>query len=440
MSIKTIRKGKHIVFWRDETGRLRNRTVHGEKSKAVALERDIKDQVARKKWDLPNSSNGNCETAEPKTYQEFLIEFCEDHEVVHSRITAKQHLKVGAQLVKSAGARPLTDYSTSDFLSLRKKMLKRGLAAETVNKAIGQLRTQFQMALDLELIAKNPAASGLLKRLKGQSKARRALGLSQIQDIVSHADRPYNHILTICYTTGMRVGEIYRLMIEDVYGDTVIVGKSKNKTTRQIPLLKDARKAIETLRGNRTSGRLILTHKHYQSFKAHLATNLKIAYYRSVHGENPPYRTRNWIQKNVPNITTQDLRHSLISLLRANNVDSELRAKIAGHSKRVDESIYTHYGDETLRNAMSGVFDQKKGIDSETLGVCRSLLNHETVSPFSDTSLASLRNLHTRIGELLEDHTTSTSFLCNSGQSLKDVVHTLYGSDSPLNKNGSQDL
>ena len=143
---------------------------------------------------------------------------------------------------------------------------------------------------------------------------------------------------------------------------------------------------------------MITTHSKSTSFRAHLSTALKIAYYRYKHdGDDPPSRTRCKIQELVKGITTQDLRHSYVSILRENGVDSELRAKLAGHSRQVDESIYTHVGDPLLKEAVEKAFggdDSKDDADlAEALEVCRAMLSGEPVVGVSPDAMLLLRRL-----------------------------------------------
>ncbi len=403
MSVKTIKKGVHRVFWRNETNIQRNKTIHGEKALAQAFERDMLSEVARKKWDLPNCSNENSEKTEPKRYREFLVEFCERHKAEHSETNAHSHLNAGIKLIKLAGDLPLNEYTTEHLLALRMKMLKRGLAPRTVNKTVAHIKTQFRHAEDLGHIERNPCASRLLKPLPEHSLSRRALGLEQLREIVRLADPPYDQILTISYTTGLRVGELFRARIEDICGNTLIIPRAKNRKPRQVPLLAEALGAIEALKGKRTKGPLITTHENGRSFRSHLAIILKIAYYRFTHdGANPPTRMRSWIQKNVPDITTQDLRHSFISILRAGNVDSEIRARIAGHTRQVDESIYTHYMESTLIESMERGFNTDNESMEESLGVCRAVLEGRTVANISNDSRRLLRELLQNLRGLVE--------------------------------------
>ncbi len=190
MSIKTIKKGKHLVYWRDETGRLRNQTIHGEKAKATKFERDIREQVTRTRKGLPSCSTENSEKTEPKRYREFLVEFCERHKAEHSEENALSHLNSGVRLIKRAGDLALNEYKSEHVLSLRVDMLQEKLSARTVNKTLAQIKTQFRQAVELGHIERNPADSKLLKPLPEHSTARRALGLDDLKSIVSLADPP----------------------------------------------------------------------------------------------------------------------------------------------------------------------------------------------------------------------------------------------------------
>ncbi len=214
-----------------------------------------------------------------------------------------------------------------------------------------------------------------------------------------------------------------------------------------MPLLAQTVESINVLRDDRAKGRLITTHDKYRSFKAHLSIILKIAYYRFTHnGKDPPTRMRSWVQKNVPDITTQDLRHSFVSILRSGNVDSELRSRIAGHTRKVDESIYTHIMDSALTEAVERAFESKKESIEGPLAVCRAMLTGQTVAHITDDAKRSLSKLFENLRVLVESDKTpsqgeaSGAADCQQNRlpNQRNVVPVLYAGVISKNQNAEE--
>jgi len=413
MSVKTLKKGKHRVYWRDEQGRQRNRTIRGNQTKAKAFEKELRDQVTRLKAGLPGSFDENSAGNRPEIYSAFLAEFCERHAEEHSENNARSHLNAGVRLIRIAGDLPLTEYTTRDILQVRSKILSEGLSPRSANRAVAHIKTQFGHALEFDLIPKNPAASRLLKPIREHASPRKALTLEKIRRVVNYADEPYNRLLTMCYTLGLRVGELFDARIEHIQGDTLVIPRTKTFKPRQIPLPAVALQAIEALRGKRSSGRLVETHSGKESFKAHLVTVLRIAYYRAENdGEDPPRLNRHWAQKNIRGITTQDLRHSFVSILRAAGVDSDLRARLAGHTAKVDERIYTHIAEPDLRDAMQRAFGSASAATehSDILPVVTAITRGAPLPDLTREQIEALEHLYKRVGTVLEKQSRDGSF------------------------------
>lgn len=403
MSIVTLRKGKYRVIWRDEHHRQHGHVIYGEKSKAQAWERDKRDQIARMKENLPVSSENDSKENEIQLYSQFLTSYCDRHKLERTYANSRHHLNSGARLIKVAGDRHMSEYSTEDLLRVRADILKKKLSPRTANRVISQIKTQFNHAIALKLLITNPAASILLRPLPEHESPRRALALEEIEKIVGYADKPYDQILTVLYSTGLRVGEAFRLKIEDIQGGNLVINRSKTFRSRMVPLPPVAISAIEALKGKRKSGPLITTHSKSNSFRSHLTIMLKIAYYRSTHdGKNPHSRTRRRIQKTVKTITSQDLRHSYISHLRSMGVDSELRGKLAGHSQKVDEKIYTHMGETVLKEAVEKAFSKNKKVDvmKEVMAACRAIVAGEKAKNISPEIVEVLKILENNLDQI----------------------------------------
>lgn len=135
----------------------------------------------------------------------------------------------------------------------------------------------------------------------------------------------YASAILILIFTGLRIGELISLKKEDVKLDEQYFNIIKSKTKsgiRQVPI---ADKLIPLFK------------KWMENDSEYLIcspTGKKIIYNN--------FRINNW-NRLAPNHTLHDTRHTFISMMTAQNIDSRIIKKIVGHSSNdVTQNVYTH--------------------------------------------------------------------------------------------------
>jgi integrase len=107
---------------------------------------------------------------------------------------------------------------------------------ETINRELGILRRMLHLAIEWKLITATPIKG--LTLVKIPKYFPRVLSVEEFERLYSSASVHFKPVLLCAYLTGMRKGEIARLMWEDVdlKDRYLIVKESKNGESRTIPL------------------------------------------------------------------------------------------------------------------------------------------------------------------------------------------------------------
>lgn len=140
-------------------------------------------------------------------------------------------------------------------------------------------------------------------------------------------------IVATAVYTGMRLGEILRLEWQDVdfEGGIISVRKSKSKKFRKIPIHRDLKRILWSLRG---SGRCF-----------------KVPSYHSVEWRFSVVRKK----LQIPFFRFHDLRHTFASMLIRRGVDILTVSKLLGHSSVVVTQIYAHLYEDHVQESIQKI-------------------------------------------------------------------------------------
>jgi integrase len=194
----------------------------------------------------------------------------------------------------------------------------------SINRELACLKHMFYLAMDWELVDKNPVASKSIRFYK-EIRRNRILSTDEIDRLLSESKDHTYQIICIALNTGMRTSEILQLKWDDVdLANAVIHVKfTKNGIDRDIPINSFLKGVFETIPRlgeyvfmNTKTGKPITTIR--KSF-GHAVRRAKIDKFRF-----------------------HDLRHTFSSYLAMNGVDEVTRAELLGHSKRSMTMSYSH--------------------------------------------------------------------------------------------------
>lgn len=141
---------------------------------------------------------------------------------------------VKTYLIPEFGDRLMDEISGVELQSFFNALLKRGLSASTVHALRRCTRTMFYAAMRVELIGKNPVVKTKAPRI--EKKDYKVLSASEAKTLIAMAGTTdsayYRKMSPVLYTlaikTGMRRGELFGLMWEDIDFDHCCIHVSHN--------------------------------------------------------------------------------------------------------------------------------------------------------------------------------------------------------------------
>ncbi len=237
-----------------------------------------------------------------------------------------------------------------DILNYISKLHNLKYSTSSIARKLSSLRMFFRFHVSEGLISESPISNIESPRLKRKlptvlsvSEVNRLIGSVNGNSALSIRDRA---ILELLYGCGLRISELLKLYIEDLFlKEDFIRVKGKGSKERIIPL---GSKAKDAIMDYLTDSRVILDKK--------LSTNLFL-------NKNGNKLSRVGIWKNLrkyvllsgikKNVTPHTLRHSFATHLLERGASLRTVQILLGHSDISTTQIYTHIDRSYLRNIVS---------------------------------------------------------------------------------------
>jgi len=238
--------------------------------------------------------------------------------------------------------------STLDLRHYLAHMRRQGAARTTVARKVACLRSFYKFLIREGVVSDNPATSLTLPRRRQRLPTfldeAEVLRLLESPDRTTVAGRRDRAILETLYSTGMRIGELAAVNIEDVdlIGE-VVKARGKGKKERLVPL---GRPAIEALRD-------------------YLAVRSAIARGRRVHrralfinkagGRLSERGIRRIFNKYAraaglsDQVSPHTLRHSFATHMLNRGADLRAVQELLGHASIATTQVYAHVTTEKLK-------------------------------------------------------------------------------------------
>jgi len=223
------------------------------------------------------------------------------------------------------------------------------LAPATINKLIQALRTILERAVDDDWIGENPAER--VRTIRAQRLSRNILTPSEVLTLLAGPEPwdDYRHyaINVLAAATGVRLGEVRALLVDNVKPDHIEVRRSweEGYGPRQ-PKAESARDIPIAAKVHGILSRVI-----------HETTPISLLFY-GQDGKDCPM-SKSWIEKNLAralekvgiplaeqrerHITFHGWRHFLNSLMRSNGVSDAKTRRVTGHRTAAMTEWYTSW-------------------------------------------------------------------------------------------------
>lgn len=283
------------------------------------------------------------------------------------------------------GDTKISRVKTSDAkLFLIKLQQEDGRGYSSVKTIRGVLRPAFQMAVDDDVLNKNPFGFQLAGVVVNDSVTREAITKEQMNKFLKfvHDDNvycKYYEVIYILFHTGMRISEFCGLTISDIDLANNIVN-----IDHQLQRTSDMKYILDITKTDAGTRKLPITQDVADCFRAILEDRKKPRYEKMIKGHtgflfldkngNPEvamhwqHRLNHMVKRyndiyrvQMPNITPHVCRHTYCSNMAKSGMNPKTLQYLMGHSDiSVTMNTYTHWGLEDAADELKKMEDVEK--------------------------------------------------------------------------------
>lgn len=191
---------------------------------------------------------------------------------------------------------------------------------KSISRKINSIKTFYRFLQANNLLEKNPAEN--IKHPKIYTKEPHVLSKTEYRALrdAAKSDKRIFAIIELFLQTGIRIGELSKILLEDIKENNIIIRNANGKIDRKVPLNNSAQKALQKyikVRPNGKNSHLFIT----KTGRPLLVRNIRTAidrYFKSA---------------GIKKATVNDLRNTFIAHQLAGNTPLEYVSEIAGHKR-----------------------------------------------------------------------------------------------------------
>ncbi len=256
----------------------------------------------------------------PEAHKRF-VQFLKDKKKASSTILA--YGKDIEQLATFLAKKSITELGsiTSEALDeFKNGLLSDGYTAKSVSRKINSLKTFFRYAKGEDFLEANPATS--ISHPKYQVSPPRILTKLEYRALrdACREDKRIAAIVELMLQTGIRIGEVANLLLEDVRGDKLYIRPFESHSERTVPLNKAAQQALSRyleVRPESKSKALFIT----KTGRPLLTRNIRTAIDRFFR------------LAGIEGAKVNDLRHTFIAHHLASGTSPLVMSQLVGHKR-----------------------------------------------------------------------------------------------------------
>lgn len=282
---------------------------------------------------------------------------------------------------ESFGGKKISQIKVSDAKLFLIKLQSDGRGYSSIHSIRGVLRPAFQLAVDDDVLHKNPFGFELATVIVNDSVTREAISRDQMRKFLKfiHDDNvycKYYEVVYILFHTGMRISEFCGLTIRDVDLKNRIIN-----IDHQLLRTSEGKYVIEATKTNAGTRKLPMTEDVFQCFQAIIEDREKPRYEKVVDGytgflftdkDGKPLVAMHWEHRfnhmvkryndifrvQMPNITPHVCRHTYCSNMAKSGMNPKTLQYLMGHSDiGVTLNTYTHLGLEDAADELKRMED-----------------------------------------------------------------------------------
>ena len=302
--------------------------------------------------------------------------------------TKQGYVTVQRLLAKEAfGKKTIRSVKTSDVkLFLIKLQQEDGKSYSSIHTIRGVLRPAFQMAVDDDILVKNPFSFLLAGVLVNDSVTRDAISKEQMSKFLRFikGDKCYHkyyEAIYILFHTGMRISEFCGLTVKDIdfvaknitvdkqlqrIGMKLVIESTKTEAGKRVlPMTEDVEEMFRSIVEHRYKPVKERAVDGYSGFLFTDRNDLPLVAMHWQHRINHMVKRYNDIYKEqLPNITPHVCRHTYCSNMAKSGMNPKTLQYLMGHSDiSVTMNTYTHLGLEDARDEVRKLEEARKTLD-----------------------------------------------------------------------------
>ena len=184
---------------------------------------------------LPSLVGRSTKNQKPRTLQH-LLDYTYKHHWSGQRSEDKTLINATKCVESIGGSIEIGDIDKFLIDEMVADFKKIGNKPSTINRKLAALSRMLRTAYELEIISKTPKISYLkepTERIRWYTEEEKDNILQAFRELDME---DYAFIIRVLLDTGMRVGELLGLTWDDIDGSTIILNKTKNMTSRSIPM------------------------------------------------------------------------------------------------------------------------------------------------------------------------------------------------------------
>lgn len=310
------------------------------------------------------------------TVNELVVRYLSLQKGVKHNTEANYMFVRNVLLKEEFGYRKIEHIRLSDAKLFLVKLQDDGRGYSSIKTIRGVLRPAFQMAVDDDMIRKNPFDFQLASVVVNDSVTRQAISRDEEKKFLNfvqqdnHFSKYYEGIY-ILFKTGLRISEFVGLTLSDVDlkkrtidvnhqlqrkrdGTKVIESTKTNAGTRILPMTDDVHDCFKKIIENRKAPKVEPIIDGYSGFlyfdqdgKPMVAMHWEHYFKHICQKYNKIYRVQ------MPNVTPHVCRHTYCSNMAKSGMNPKTLQYLMGHSDiGVTLNTYTHLGLEDARNEL----------------------------------------------------------------------------------------
>ena len=362
----------------------------------------------RSKMEHPDFIKFNEQTGEPYVSVPLLAKYVREHLLVNivngqmtvcelvdrylktktgvRQSTKQGYVTVQRLLAKEAfGKKTIRSVKTSDAkLFLIKLQQEDGKSYSSIHTIRGVLRPAFQMAVDDDILIKNPFGFQLAGVLVNDAVTREVIYKDQMRKFLKfvHDDVAYckyYEVVYILFHTGMRISEFCGLTLKDIDLEkmTVNIDHQLQRTsdmryiiettktdagTRVLPITEDVAEMFQAIIEDRNASKVEKDIDGYSGFLFYDDNGMPLVAMHWQHRFNHMVGRYNDIYRvQMPNITLHVCRHTYCSNMAKPGMNPKTLQYLMGHSDiSVTMNVYTHIGFDDAEEELKRIEEFRK--------------------------------------------------------------------------------